>query len=270
MDSNRCSCEHNGQPPDRPPDRVAALAADLAALATEALDGLTDPALTARALDLRQLADQLEGQWLKTLAAVDARGAAGADQGTPAASTASWLRHRLRMGTGAATSAVRTARALFRGPLPQTGQALCEGELSVAHATALAHGTSDLPDHITREADPALVEAARRLDPPRLRRVLGHLRQVIDPDGADQAAEQRYGRRGLWLASTLEGMVAVGGQLEPEAGQPLLAALGPLARPVSADDDRSGDQRRADALVELARRAWRAASSPRLVACARS
>jgi hypothetical protein len=48
--------------------------------------------------------------------AVDARGAAGADQGVQAGSTAGWLRARLRMGAGAAASRVRTARALFRGP----------------------------------------------------------------------------------------------------------------------------------------------------------
>jgi Domain of unknown function (DUF222) len=49
--------------------------------------------------------------------------------------------------------------------------------------------------------------------------------------------------------------VAVDGLLEPEAGETLLAALEPLARPASAEDDRSGGQRRADALWELARRA---------------
>jgi Domain of unknown function (DUF222) len=49
--------------------------------------------------------------------------------------------------------------------------------------------------------------------------------------------------------------VAVQGLLEPEAGQTLAAALEPLARPSDAHDGRSGDQRRADALVELARRA---------------
>ena len=51
------------------------------------------------------------------LAAVDARGAAGAEEGVQAGSTAGWLRARLRLGAGAATSLVRTARALFRGPL---------------------------------------------------------------------------------------------------------------------------------------------------------
>ena len=49
-------------------------------------------------------------------------------------------------------------------------------------------------------------------------------------------------------------MVALQGLLEPEAGQIVLAALEPLARPADAADTRSGDQRRADALTELARR----------------
>jgi hypothetical protein len=59
----------------------------------------------------------------------------------------------------------------------------------------------------------------------------------------------------VWLAPTWEGMVALQGLLEPEAGQTLLAALEPLARPANAQDERSGGQRRADALCELARRA---------------
>ena len=49
-------------------------------------------------------------------------------------------------------------------------------------------------------------------------------------------------------------MVAVNGLLEAEAGQTLLAALEPLARPSDAADARTGGQRRADALTELARR----------------
>ena len=67
----------------------------------------------------------------------------------------------------------------------------------------------------------------------------------------------------MWLAATWEGMVAVNGLLDPEAGQTLLAALEPLARPASADDDRSGGQRRADALAELARRTLEAGRLPR-------
>jgi hypothetical protein len=169
---------------------------------------------------------------------------------------------RLRLGAGAAASAVRTARALFRGPLAATAAALTSGELSSAHAAVVASGTHTLPEHLTGEAEPVLVEAARRLDPPRLRRVLGHLQLVADPDGADRDRERRHQRRGLWLAPTFEGMVAVDGLLEPEAGHTLLAALEPLARPADATDNRSGSQRHADALAELARRHLEAGRLP--------
>jgi Domain of unknown function (DUF222)/HNH endonuclease len=203
---------------------------------------------------VRRLLDRQEGLWLKELAAVDAAGAAGAEQGVQAGSTAGWLRTRLRMSAGAASSAVRTAGALFRGPLTGTAQALTNGEVSVAHATVLAHGTHDLPAHVTVEAEPVLLDAARRLDPHRLRRVIGHLQLVADPDGADHQTQRRHERRGLWTSPTLDGMVAIDGLLEAEAGQTLLAALEPLARPATANDSRSGGQRQADALTELARR----------------
>jgi hypothetical protein len=114
-------------------------------LAAEDRNGLADAVRAEQVLVLRRLLDRLEGHWLKELAAVDARGAAGADQGHQAASTAAWLRSRLRMGAGAASNFVRTARAVFRGPLAATAEALTGGEISTAHASVLAHGTHDLP-----------------------------------------------------------------------------------------------------------------------------
>ena len=246
MNSNTHSTEVAG---------LTALAAAVQELAAQDLDRLTDAVLAEQVLVLRGLVDRLEGHWLQQLAVVDGRGAAGADQGQEVGSTAAWLRSRLRLGAGAAASSVRTARALFRGPLAATADALIGGEISVAHARVLAHGTQELPDRVTAEAEPVLVEAAARLDPPRLRRVIAHLCLVADPEGADRELERRHARWGLWLAPTLDGMVAVDGLLEPEAGQSLVAALEPLARPADAQDSRSGGQRRADALAELARRA---------------
>jgi Domain of unknown function (DUF222)/HNH endonuclease len=235
-------------------DGLVGLAALVDQLVAQDLTGVTDAVRAERVLVLRRLLDRLEGHWLAELAGVDARGAAGADRGVQAPSTASWLRSRLRMGAAAASSAVRTARALFRGPLTVTAQAVTDGDLSAAHAAVLAAGTQDLPLHVTAEAEPVLVDAARRLDPPRLRRLLGHLRLVADPQSERDRAERRHQDRWVRLTPTFEGMVAIDGLLEPEAGQTLLAALEPLARPHSAQDDRSGGQRTADALTELARR----------------
>jgi hypothetical protein len=245
------------------PDSLATLTAAVEELAAEDLNGLADAVAAERVLGLRRLLDRLEGHWLAELAAVDARGAAGADHGVQAPSTAGWLRNRLHLSHGAAHSSVRTARAVFRGPLTATAKALTDGTISPAHAAVLAHGTQDLPAQVAVEAEPVLVEAAGRLDPPRLRRVLGHLQLAADPEAAEARTERQHGRRGLWLSSTLEGMVAVDGLLDPEAGQIVLAALEPLARPHSAEDARSGGQRRADALTELARRSLEGGTLPK-------
>src|ERR687897_1069807 len=188
MDSNT----HSTLPPSQPSDDLAALAAVADQLATQDLDRLSDGVRAERVLQLRRLVDRLEGQWLKELAGLDALGAAGAEQGQEFGSTAAWLRNRLRLDARTATSAVRTARALFRGPLAATAEALTGGELSPTHAQVLAHGTHHLPEQVTVEAEPVLVQAARRLDPGGLRRLLGYLLQIADPEGADRDRERRH------------------------------------------------------------------------------
>src|SRR5829696_7035811 len=97
---------HSSQPPGGVSGGLAAAADELAA---QDLDGLADSVRAERVLVLRRLLDRLEGHWLKELAGVDARGAAGADQGQEVGSTAAWLRTRLRLGAGAAAGQVRTA-----------------------------------------------------------------------------------------------------------------------------------------------------------------
>src|SRR4029453_12760036 len=187
------------------PTGLTALVAELQGLADQGVGGLAEGALAERVLALRGLVDRLEGHWLQDLADLDARGAAGAEHGLQAASTAAWLQARLHMGAGTAAGVVRTARALHRGPLTATAQALADGEISPAHAQVLAAGTHDLPAHLAVEAEPVLVEAARQLDPPRLRRVITHLRLVADPDGADDQAERRHRQGGGGVAAHREG-----------------------------------------------------------------
>jgi hypothetical protein len=158
----------------------------------------------------------------------------------PGPSTASWLRGRLRLGAGAATSCVRIARARFGGPLTRTAQALCAGELSVAHAAVLAHGTQELPDQVAAEAEPVLVAAARRLDPLRLRRLLGHLQAGHRPPGG------RAGGRaappaawGLWLALSWEGWSPCKDSWRPRLARPCWPPW-TLARPSDAQDTPAG------------------------------
>src|SRR6266508_4416026 len=103
-------------PPLVPPVGLRRLEAAVEELAAQDLHLLSDAVAAQRVLVLRRLLDRLEGEWLRELAGVDGRGAAGAEADTQAPSTASWLRNQLCLGGGAARQAVRTARALFRGP----------------------------------------------------------------------------------------------------------------------------------------------------------
>jgi hypothetical protein len=83
MDSNT----HSTRPPRRP-GGLAGLAAAVDDLAAQDLDRLPDTVRAERVLRLRRMLDRLEGHWLKELAGVDGRGAAGADQDQQAGSTA--------------------------------------------------------------------------------------------------------------------------------------------------------------------------------------
>src|SRR6266508_3683738 len=210
------------------PAGLEGLAAAVAELAAGDPTQLGDALLAEQVLALRRLAEQLDAAWLRLLATLDARGAAGAEAGTQAPSTTAWLRATCRMSPGAAAQRVRTARALHRGPLAATARALAAGQVSYAHAATLADATHDLPAAKVAQAEPVLVDAARRLDPGRLRRLATHLRELLDP----------------------------------EAGEAVQAALLPLARPAGPDDERTAAQRRADALGELARQALQTGRLP--------
>jgi Domain of unknown function (DUF222) len=231
---------HSTQGPTGPADDLAALTAAVGRLASRDLHRLPDTALADQTLQLQQLRNRLDGVILRHLAAVDARGAAGAEQARQFGSTASWLRARLQMTTTTAASQLRTARALFCGPLPESATALCAGELSAAHAVVLATSTLHLPDHAIHAAEPTLLEAARRLDPTGLGQVVTHTESVLDPDGADQRAQRRDERQGIWFTMTYDRMVVVRGIMSPEAGHTVQTALEPLSRPVDAADTRSG------------------------------
>ena len=240
---------------------MAPLAAVVDDLAAQDLDGLPDAALAEEALALRRLLDRLEGQWHQRLAAVDGRGAAGADHGTPA-STASWLRNRLHLGAAAAHNAVRTARALFRGPSPKRPRPCATA--SSPQPTPARSPTAPVTSHSRWPPRPRRCWW-RRPDAsthpgcggwsPTCTRLLIPRAPTTRPSGAIGG--------GAVAGPNLGGHGRPRGLLEPEAGQTLAAALEPLARPASAHDTRSGDQRRADALVELARRTLGQAGCPR-------
>jgi Domain of unknown function (DUF222)/HNH endonuclease len=113
-----------------------------------------------------------------------------------------------------------------------------------------------------RSVEPTLVEAARKLDAGRLNLVARYLRHCIDPDGALQADNQNYARRSLHISQTFDGVFFLDGRLDAEGGELVRTVLNALSGPRAPGDERRPDQRRADALVELASRQLQAGDLP--------
>jgi hypothetical protein len=248
---------------DRGGDAVAELIAGLEGVLGADPGELADDTLAARLPVLRRLVDLAEAAFLRSLAAFDARGLAAADG---AASTQAWLRGHARMHPGQAKERVTVGRALHGavpgGALDATAAALADGRISYPHAAVLAGQLSRLPAELDpdlrADAEAALVNLATEHDPAGTALLAKRLRDLLDPDLANRDLLAARARRRLTIAATLDG-VHLNGFLDPEAGELIQTALRPLAAPQPGPDGqpdpRSSEQRTADALVELARRA---------------
>ena len=228
-------------------DGLASLAAGVAVLAAE--DVITTPvaALAEEIVALHRHLAQVQGHIVRRVAAVDMR-TNGQIEGH--LSTASWLQGACSTTHGYASDLVRTSRWL--DSRPETAAALQAGSISYPHAQVITRTLADLPVRHHDSAEKLLLEATQGLDPGRLRVVGTRMRETINRDHAERSSRHDHGRRYLHVSQTLDGMVAIDGRLDAEAGGVLLSALMPLSAPLGPDDTRVPAQRRADALTEMA------------------
>jgi Domain of unknown function (DUF222) len=178
-------------------------------------------------------------------------------------STIAWLGHRFRTSFGVAMRRVREAAGLE--DMPATREALKEGELSPCAVRVLVSAREAHPEEFARD-ESTLLDAARTLSARGLRRALAYWRQALDGPKALEDASWQHARRRLYVSPSLDGMVRVDGDLDPETGQTLITALRAVqdaeahASPVA--DQRSSAQCRADALGEICRQWLDNASRP--------
>ena len=168
------------------------------------------------------------------------------------ASTAGWLSGQCRFARSTAWERVRQARRLSE--LPGTAEAFAVGEISQSHVGVITRAAEQIGCEALRDAEPILLEAARRVDARQLRYVTAQLRHCMDPDGSLKEANRDFERRHLYLSELMDGMYAVDGLLDPEGGAVLREALDALTGLPDRGDERTGSQRRADSLVEMAQR----------------
>ena len=209
----------------------------------EALDGMPD----AEAIkSLVRQRNAIDGEIQRRVRRLDLSEGYAADGSLTAKA---WLRWNCNLTHGQASDRVEVAREM--DSLPQTAQALSDGDISYQHASLIARTKRSLGELWPENAEQILLTAAKEVDPVRLRYATIYLRHCLEPDGVLDDANAANDRRFLHLNQTFGGIFVLNGQFGADDGAALKAAIMSVLKPPAQDDDRTPAQRRADALIDL-------------------
>ena len=227
-------------------------AADLpgSALFASRADGLADEQVEADLRELQRLGSRVEARRAELIAVADRRGIPGR---RGFGSSTAWL--MALSGDPAAVCRSRLGVATSLQTMPETRAAFAAGVVSECRVRLLAEAQALAPERFARD-EATLVSQVAATPSPRLPQVLSEWRRSTDPEGAEADTGRVFARRALHLSDAWSGMLHLNGDLDPEGGAVVLAALRSLAEPAALDpqDTRTPAQCRADALVEVCRR----------------
>ncbi len=165
---------------------------------------------------------------------------------------------------------VKLGRALRE--MPAVEAAWLAGDIGEAQVALLALARTPETAECFERDEAMLVDQARKLGYRSFARALAYWGQLADPDGTERSAERQHADRRLHLSQTFGGAWSLEGLFDPINGAILANVLGRIDKELFEADwaearERVGDkvcagdlartpaQRRADALVEMARRA---------------
>ena len=214
-----------------------------------ALAGAEGSALGEGLIRVREGIDALEAVFAQGLRRFDQSGEYAADG---AVGIVPWLSWKCKLSGSAAAERVTISRQLEE--LPETQKAFAGGELGYHHVCFMARTADHIGAAAVRKSEAGLLQAAARMDPGQFTGVLKDFEHRVDAAAALTEANRAHQRRYLHLSEPLDGLVHLDGLLDAEGGAIITTALNALMGPAAKDDDRSAGQRRADALLELARR----------------
>lgn len=240
---------------------------------------LSDDELGGALVEIHRCRAQLCEVEASLTAAFDLRKAYAGDGSRTAAA---WLGRKCNTSPRAARRQTRRARRLRH--MPATAAALADGDIDETHVEELGERAAS-PRKLVADAFPAaeehLVELAKSLPFDDFVQALRHWEEVVDEDGAEDRAEHDLAARRLHISETFRGNFVIDGQLDVVGGTEVATALSRIEQELFEADlrdvrERLGDaatvadiertlaQRRADALVEMARRAMAAPPGARL------
>lgn len=229
-----------------------------------AVNGMSNRELLDGAVDLRWSIERMEARLLEQLAEIDRRRAFEEDG---AVTAVAWLRSKCRLDAGRAGQLVRLARS--GESWPEVRDAQLQGRISGCEAYRIAQGADTYRRDLQRHGSPEPA-AAREVDELRhtlldsavrgegsntLRRTIDSYRHQLVADSMVFDEWTAFQQRELHFYTTFGGMVEVRGTLDPSTAATVRGAVEALNRPAGASNDLTAGQRRADALVQLARNA---------------
>ncbi|MCW2678645.1 MAG: putative endonuclease [Frankiales bacterium] len=241
---------------------AAALVSAVDAVVGEDLSVLTVAELQERYVELAPQVQRLTGFGATVLAELQCRtgGLLPTDDGKPRP-LPGWVAEASGDSASAAGRMLRVAGALQAG-LPRVAASVLDGTVPFVRAEVLTRLVGRIPAQALAEAEPGLIEVARRMDPTQLAAWVRHqlatwVEPVLDEQERDASAA-RY----LKTRSQSDGSVWGSFLLPAGDAETVLSCLEPLARRQGDQDQRSAAQRRADALTEVCEQVLRHGELP--------
>jgi len=135
--------------------------------------------------------------------------------------------------------------------LPATLRLLDRGELSYLHAASLAGAVFLLDEERARQVEERVLGRAGEQTLSEFKRSVRRAVARVAAATVEQQREQAMTQRRVCLTPRDDGMTELWALLPAEGAAAVMTAVDALASVTSADDPRTADQRRADALVDL-------------------
>ena len=155
-----------------------------------------------------------------------------------------WIRFNCRLKGNVAMDYLVVGENLAR--LERTLEAMVNEEIGFAHLSSMA----DVANASKEFDESELLPVAKETSPGKFYRKCLHYRHSLDAKGFRNEQERLFEERALRLSTAQDGCLLISGVLDPVGGAAVRSALEPLANPSGAHDDRTREQRFADAFVE--------------------
>ncbi len=246
-----------------------------------ALDGLcaVDAARLGDGETIMALHRQLERLHAVTTRAVAAFDAGGSWEADGARTASAWVAGRCRLPVPSARRRLHLGRALRHMPVAE--RAWLAGDVGEAQVGLMAGARTPATAACFARDEALLVEQAGTLRYAHFARCLAYWAQLADPDGCEADAERQQRERRLHLSQSFGGTWVLNGRFDPMSGAIVAEALRRIDEELFAADwaeakarvgagvcagdlARTPAQRRADALVEMARRSAAVPAGARL------